>query len=484
MMGRGRSFRGRGGVARRWTRFGLGRKHLLAVVLLVLMADPATVEAQERVHIPDALQAPARYHEFPPLRELAQEEQAWLEIRLTRVLPELMREYDVHMWIVSQREYAEDPVFFSITSPTTFAARRRSIYVFFDRGEDEGVERIALGGTDQGGLYTIYRSTRPAPTGGDGELWGDEQWRLFRELVEDRDPRNIVLNIHEEHAFGDGLHAGEREALERALGPYVDRVKREPRLAIDYLAVRIPEMMPRYRQMMETVHAMISHAFSNAVIEPGVTTTEDVVWWFRERIREMGMDTWFQPSVSVQRLGGLPEGGGPVVIQRGDLIWTDVGLDFMGLTTDTQHNGYVLREGESDVPEGLKVCLATSNRMQDLLLEEMEPGRTGNEILASTLARMEAEDIDGTVYTHPIGDHGHGAGPLIGRWDAQEGVPVRGDVVLRPSTWHSIELQATVPVPEWDGQQVSCRQEEEAYLDEEGNRHWMFRRQEQFHLVW
>jgi len=235
--------------------------------------------------------------------------------------------------------------------------------------------------------------------------------------------------------------------------------------------------------MMQTVHAMISEAFSNAVIEPGVTTTEDVVWWFREKIRDMGMETWFQPSVAVQRAGEVPTSG-PVVIQRGDLIWTDVGLDFMGLTTDTQHNGYVLREGETEVPEGLRYCLAASNRMQDLLLEEMEPGRTGNEILAATLARLEEEGIDGTVYTHPIGDHGHGAGPLIGRWDAQEGVPVRGDVVLRASTWHSIELQATVPIPEWNDKPVQCRQEEEAYLDEAGERHWVFRRQEQFHLIW
>lgn len=451
-----------------------------------LWAIPVTLATQETplpAVPPDAL-APARYHTFPSLREQATEQQAWLERRLTDVLPALMREYDVHMWILSMREYAEDPVFFSITSPTTFAARRRSIYVFFDRGPEAGVERLALGGTSQSGLYTIYRSARPAPAGDQAELWGDEQWRLLRELVEDRDPRNIVLNIDEHHAFADGLGAGEREALERALGPeYVQRIKREPRLAVDYIAVRVPEMLPRYRQMMETVHAMISHGFSSAVITPGVTTTDDLAWWFRERIREMGMNTWFQPSMAVQRAGGVPADG-PVVIQRGDLIWTDVGLDFMGLKTDTQHNGYILREGETDAPAGLRACLATSNRLQDLVLEEMEPGRTGNEILARARARMQAEGIDGTIYTHPIGDHGHGAGPLIGRWDAQDGVPVRGDVVLRPSTWHAIELQATIPVPEWGGQPVSCRQEEEAYLDAAGTRHWVFRRQERFHLVW
>ena len=452
---------------------------VLAAALGLAGAD--ILPAQAPRVVPEA--APARVHDLPDLRRQAVEQQAWLEKRVTEVLPALMREYGVEMWILSMREYGEDPVFWSITSPTTFAARRRSIYVFHDRGPEHGVDRLALGGGDQGGIYTAYRSSRPA-RGQTAELWGDEQWRLLRELVEERDPANIVLNIDPDHAFSDGLHSGEREALEGALGPvYLERVRRESRLAQNYIALRIPEMMPRYRQIMETAHATISQAFSNAVITPGVTTTDDVVWWLRDRVQELGMTVWFQPSVSVQREGEIPAGV-PVVIQPGDLVWTDFGVNAMGLKTDTQHNGYVLKPGEGDVPDGLKACLATSNRLQDILLGEMEPGLTGNQILARALSRMRSEGIDGTIYTHPIGDHGHGAGPLIGRWDGQEGVPIRGDVVLLPSTWHSIELQATTPIPEWGGKTASCRQEEEAYLDEEGARHWVFRRQADFHLIW
>lgn len=451
---------------------------LIALALALALTTP--VVAQAPMHVPEGV--PARVHALPALRQQAVEQQAWLEARMDRVLPALMTEYRVHMWILAMREYAEDPVFGSITAPTTFAARRRSIYVM-TRRPDGTVERLALGGTSQGGVFEAFRSTRPAPTEETGELVGNEQWRLLRELVEDRDPENIALNIDPDWAFSDGLHAGEREALEEALGPHVDRVIREPRLALNYIALRIPEMMPRYRRIMESVHAIISQAFSNSVITPGETTTEDVVWWLRQRGQELGYTTWFQPSVSVQRQGGVP-GDGPTVIQPGDLLWTDFGLVAMNLHTDTQHLGYVLKPGETGAPAGLRQCLASSNRMQDLLLEEMEPGRTGNEILAATLARMEVEGIDGTVYTHPIGDHGHGAGPLIGRWDAQEGVPVRGDAVLLPSTWHSIELQATHPIPEWGGDPASCRQEEEAYLDVEGGRHWVFRRQNTFHIVW
>jgi Xaa-Pro aminopeptidase len=416
------------------------------------------------------------------VREQAEEMQAWVEARLTRVLPALMDEYDAEMWIVSMREYGEDPVFWSMISPTTFAARRRSIYVF-TRRDDGTVERLALGGTSQGGLFEIYRSPHPTPTGEEAELWGDEQWRLLHEIVQDRDPGNIVLNIDDTWAFADGLGAGEREALEAALGDYASRVKREPFLAVDYIAVRVPEMMPRYRKIEETVHAMIAEAFSNSVITPGKTTTDDVVWWLRQKVNDLGYGTWFQPSVSVQRAGDVPEEG-PVVIQRGDLLWTDFGVIGQRLKTDTQHNGYVLREGETEVPAGLQACLAASNRMQDIQLEEMHPGRTGNEALQAALARMDQEGITGSLYSHPIGDHGHGAGPLIGLWDRQEGVPGRGDAKIRPSTWFSIELQATTPIPEWGGKTASCRQEEEAYLDENGDRHWVFRRQERFHLVW
>lgn len=451
---------------------------LAATTALALV--PAAASAQAPARVPDG--APARYHELPPLRQQADEMQRWVEARLTRVLPALMAEYDVDMWILAMREYGEDPVFWSMISPTTFAARRRSIYVF-TRQDDGTVERLALGGTSQGGLFQIYRSPHPTPTGEEAELWGDEQWRLLHEIVRDRDPDDIVLNIDDTWAFSDGLGAGEREALEAALGDYADRVRREPRLAYQYIETRVPEMMPRYRQIEETVHAMIAEAFSNAVITPGETTTEDVVWWLRQKVNDLGWETWFQTSVSLQRRGEEMEGP-DAVIQPGDLLWTDFGVIAMRLKTDTQHLGYVLRPGETDAPDGLKACLAASNRMQDIQLEEMHPGRTGNEALHAARARMEAEGINGSFYSHPIGDHGHGAGPLIGLWDRQEGVPGRGDAEIRPNTWFSIELQATVPIPEWGGATASCRQEEEAYLDGEGDRHWAFRRQSRLHLVW
>jgi hypothetical protein len=432
--------------------------------------------------------AAAQDRPFGTLREQADVRQEWLRLRLERVLPRLMREHGVEMWIVPVREYNEDPVFFSLVSPTTMAARRRTIYLFHDRGA-AGLERIAIGGTTQGGLYTVVRDPDAAigtagATRRAAEPFGPEQWRLLTPLVAERDPRTIAVNISHTHAFSDGLTAGEWEQLRDALGPhFAARVVHRELLPLQYIEERLPEMLPTYRRMQELVHEIIGEAFSNRVITPGVTTTQDLVWWLRQRTNDLGLGTWFQPSVTVQRRGVEMGDSANPVIRRGDVLHTDFGISALGLTTDTQHMGYVLAEGESEPPAGLRAALAKSNRLQDLLLEEMVPGRTGNDVLARTLARMRSEGIDGTVYTHPIGDHGHGAGPLIGLWDRQDGVPGRGDVRLRPNTWFSIELQATTPVPEWDGQPVRVAQEEEALIDGDGTRRWVLRRQDAFHLV-
>jgi hypothetical protein len=422
----------------------------------------------------------------PPLPDLRAQDtilQEWLELRLERVLPPLMRRHGVAMWIVVCREYNEDPVFFSLVSPSVMAARRRTILVFHDRGPEQGVERLALGGGGSRGLYEAFRD----PDGEDRELWGQGQWRLLRKLVDDRQPATIGINVSHVSAFSDGLSASERESLEAALGPWRSRIVRAEGLPLEYISIRLPEMLPTYRLMMRNAHAIIATAFSNEVITPGKTTTRDVVWWMREKVRALGHDEWFPPSVSVQRAGttreSLEESGSEIVIQRGDHLHTDFGISAMGLNTDTQHVGYVLKEGETEAPEGLRQALAVSNRLQDLLVERLRPGHTGNEILADTLAAMKAEGIDGTVYSHPVGDHGHGAGPLIGLWDRQEGVPGKGDLLVLPSTWYSIELQATIPVPEWDGQELRSAQEEDVTIDASGRVAWVLERQTRYHLV-
>jgi Xaa-Pro aminopeptidase len=420
------------------------------------------------------------------LREQAAVQQQWLRYRLDSVLPRLMRQYGVTTWVIPMREYNEDPVFWSLVAPTTFFARRRTIYIFTDRGPERGVERLALGGTSQGGLYqaVFARDSVDPSIGRRPELVGRAQWDLLRRLIEERDPHTIALDISHTHAFSDGLSAGEWEQLQVVLPPvYLGRVVRAERLPLDYQAIRAPGMLPVYRRMQELVWAIIDTAFSSRVITPGRTTTGDVVWWMRQRANDLGLSTWFQTSVDVQRRGVDLSDSSDVVIQRGDVLHCDFGITALGLNTDTQHMGYVLRRGEREVPAGLVRALAASNRLQDIVMAEMQPGRSGNDVLAAARAAMQAAEIDGTIYTHPIGDRGHGAGPLIGLWDHQEGVPGRGDVPLLAHTWFAIELQATTPVPEWDGQAVRSAQEEDAELGAEGQMRWILRRQTEWHVV-
>jgi hypothetical protein len=204
----------------------------------------------------------------------------------------------------------------------------------------------------------------------------------------------------------------------------------------------------------------------------------------RQRVNDLGLGTWFQPSVEVQRRGWTAERlGESPVIQRGDVLHCDFGIVAFRLNTDTQHMGYVLREGETAPPPGLVAALGASNRLQDIVVGELRPGRTGNQVLAASQQRMKADRIDGTIYSHPIGMHGHGAGPLIGLWDYQDGVPGRGDATVIPRMWYSIELQATSPVPEWDGQRVRSAQEEDVIIGADGAVRWAHKRQTAFHLV-
>jgi len=450
----------------------------LAGILFV----PVNTGAQQRRQ-----DAPPKAEEPPlhqlPLRRQAEIQQEWLKLRLERVLPALLRKHGIAMWLIICREYNEDPVFFSLVSPTSFAARRRTIYVFHDRGEREGVERLALGGGSQGGLYTVYRD----PELETRELWGQGQWALLRKLIEDRKPANIAVNISTTHAFSDGLSAGEWQQLRDTLGPeWSARITRAELLPVEYIATRIPEMLPAYRQMQETVHNLIARAFSNEVVKAGVTTNSDVVWWLRQQLHNQGLGTWFHPTVRVQRQGldrdspiAMTEG---TVIQRGDVLHVDFGLTALGLNTDTQHMGYVLREGEKEPPPGIQGALENANRVQDIVMERMRPGRSGNEVLADALAAMRAAGINGSVYTHPIGDHGHGAGPLVGLWDRQQGVPGRGDVPVLNDMWFSTELAAITAVAEWGGQELWVGQEEDAVLTG-GKIEWVLRRQTKYHLV-
>jgi Xaa-Pro aminopeptidase len=216
--------------------------------------------------------------------------------------------------------------------------------------------------------------------------------------------------------------------------------------------------------MVAMGHGLIAEFFSNRVIVPDVTTADDVRWWIRQRINDLGLDTWFHPSIDITRSPEDVEryGVNDNVIHRGDLLHCDVGISYLGLNTDMQHNAYVLRIGETDPPQGLRDILRKGNRLQEIHLEEMRAGRTGNEILRSILERGRAEGLRPTVYSHPIGPYGHGSGTMIGMPEKQEFVPGSGEHALHPNTVYAMEFSVAGDVPEWGGAEVRMGLEDQA----------------------
>ncbi|MGZ4887405.1 MAG: M24 family metallopeptidase, partial [Candidatus Aminicenantales bacterium] len=395
----------------------------------------------------------------------------WLTTRLEKVLPEIMRREKIDLWLVICQEYNEDPVYLSLVPWNSLSARRLSMLVFFDRGGGRGVERFSVSRYGIGGLYpSVWKADK------------DDQWETLAAAVKARNPKRIGIDESETFAFGDGLSASLKNRLVGALGPeYAKRLVSAERLAVGWLERRIPEEFEVYPNIVAVAHAIIAEAFSPRVITPGVTKTEDVEWWMWERVRGLGLQTWFNPSISIQRPKSSPDKDSGV-IHRGDLLHCDFGITYLKLNTDTQQMAYVLQEGEQDAPRGLKDALAQGNRLQDILMSEMREGLTGNQILAAALKKAKDEGLKPSIYTHPLGYHGHAAGPTIGLWDKQGGVPGAGDYPLWNDTVYSIELNVLAAVPEWGPQEVQIALEQDAAFTKFGAR-FLDQRQIKLHLI-
>jgi hypothetical protein len=259
------------------------------------------------------------------------------------------------------------------------------------------------------------------------------------------------------------------------------RTKPAARLCVGWLEKRLPEEIEAYQGLVEITHAIVSEAFSSKVITPSVTTTDDVVWWMRQTMHDLGVQAWFQPSVSI-RAPDITNENRRKLIKEGDLLHCDIGFYYLGLATDIQQNAYVLKLGENDAPEGLKIALKEGNRLQDIHAEAMETGKTGNQILKTALDKAKGEGLKPSIYTHPIGVHGHAAGPIIGLWDKQEGVPGRGEYELNDDTCYAIELNIKKEIPEWNNLEIRMALEQDAVFTK-GKLHFMAGRQRKLHLV-
>jgi len=402
---------------------------------------------------------------------------AMLKDRLDNLLPALMREAGIDMWVVINREYVEDPVYLTLVPEPVFAARRTTMLVFFDRGE-KGVERLTVNRYPMRGYYDA------AWEGGDL----DAQWKRLGQIVRERNPKKIGVDTSRNWPFADGLtHALYERLLSVLDEPLRARIVSAEPLVVRWLETRTALELQTYPHIVAIARSVIAEAFSSKVITPGVTTTDDVAWYIRQRYADLGLPIWFMPYVNLQRPGVACESktdfcGIDGTIQRGDVLHTDVGITYLRLNTDTQEMGYVLELDESDVPEGLKKALATGNRWQDLLTREFVTGQSGNEILAAARAASEKESIAATIYTHPLGFFGHAAGPTIGMWDNQGPTPVTGDWKLHANTAYAIEGNVKVSVPEWNNQLVQIKLEQSAVFDGKSV-HYLAGRQTQWHVV-
>lgn len=379
--------------------------------------------------------------------------------RFDNLLPAIMQQTGIDMWVVVSREYNEDPVLKTMLPAEWLNARRRTVLVFYRDANSGKVERLAVARYNVGKSITAAWDMKKFP----------DQWAALVDIIKQRNPNKIALNTSTHFAHADGIDHTEYNELLAALPAELKKrvVSAEP-LAVRWLESRTEREMQIYPQLVNATHKIIEEGFSERVITPGITTADDVVWWFRQKIRDLGYDTWFHPSVEIQRAGkGLANAD---VIVPGDLLHVDIGITYLRLNTDIQQHAYVLKPGETAAPAALTKAFASANRLQDILTSNFKQGRSGNQVLAASLQQARAEGINPTIYTHPIGYHGHAAGPAIGMWDMQGGVPGSGDDALRYKTAYSIELNAASTIPGWK-EPVRIMLEEDAYFDESGVRY-------------
>lgn len=389
--------------------------------------------------------------------------------RFDNLLPQLMDETDIDMWLVISREYNEDPVMRTMLPATWLNARRRTILVFFRNKKLNTIEKLAVARYDVGENITSAWKKELQP----------DQWQRLVEIIRERNPYKIGINISKHFGIADGLVKTDYDELKTALPQDLeDKLVSAEKLAIAWIETRTQKEMTLYNSLVSLTHDIIDEAFSKEVIIPGKTTTEDVVWWMRQKVTDMGLETWFHPTIDVQRdneelkshIESFSKAKAEDVIIPGDLLHCDFGITYIGLNTDCQQHAYVLKENEEEVPAFLSEAFKQGNRVQDIFTANFEAGKTGNEILLKSLEEGRAEGFRPAIYTHPLGTYGHSSGTTFGMWDSQEGVPVNGDYPLHKNTVYAIELNTTVKIAEWN-KDIRIMLEEAGFYGKDGFRY-------------
>ncbi|MCK5400292.1 MAG: M24 family metallopeptidase [Flavobacteriaceae bacterium] len=392
-----------------------------------------------------------------------------LSDRLNNLLPKLMDRSGIDMWVLISREYNEDPVLKTMLPSTWLNARRRTIILFYRNKEKNTIDKLAVARYNFGDNILSAWDKDKEPN----------QWKRLIELIEDRNPKTIGLNFSTHFNISDGLDKTDYDELLQYLPEkFASNIVSAEKLATSWIETRTKREMVIYSQLVDITHEIIAEAFSEKVITPGITTTTDVEWWFRQKITDIGLKTWFHPSVDIQRsnnnLGShiysFDDRPGDMIILPGDLLHCDFGITYLRLNTDCQELAYVLKPKETLPPDFLLNALADGNKVQDIFTSNFITGKTGNQILTKSLEEAKSQGLKPSIYTHPLGSYGHSSGPTIGMWDAQEGVIGAGDYPLYPDTVYAIELNATVNIPEWK-RDIRVMLEEAGFYGENGFRY-------------
>ena len=397
--------------------------------------------------------------------------------RLDNLLPELMSKNGIDMWIIITREYNEDPIIKTLLPPTWLNARRRTILVFSFDESTKKTESVAIS------RYNFGKNIK--------SIWDKEknpnQMLALKDYIDKVNPKKIGLNYSENFALIDGISKSDYELFYSSISNDIkQRIVSAENLGIQWIETRTKLEKEIYKDLVSITQNIINEAFSNKVIEPGKTTTDDVVWWMREKVLELKLKTWFHPTVDVQRneqsdLYAFDGKSKYDIIQPGDLVHCDFGISYLTLNTDCQQIAYVLKSDEKEAPEFLTKALKDANKLQDILTSEFKLDKTGNEILLNSLKIAKEKGLDPQIYTHPLGTFGHSAGTTIGMWDSQGGVPIKGDVLMKYNTVYAIELNNKSFIKDWN-KEVRIMLEEAGLFEENGFK-YINGRQEEIILI-
>ena len=417
-----------------------------------------------------------------PVRKQYETRDRWLIQRLDQKLPDIMKRSGIDMWVVMTDENNEDPVTKTLLPSRLINASAKMILVFYLKNGQvvrESVSRPC-------GVEDIYINSWYGITDTDwkGKLVKKPDTtalEYLRFIVGRENPARIGVDTDAVHYFCDGISHTNYMALTEALGEYAARLVPARELSVSWMECHCGEELDAFAQIVKTAHDIISKSYDKSMITPGITANDDIRFDMMQRASDMGMDFWFDCSCAVFRKNYPGMHNDTHIIQPGDVVHCDLGIEYLGLCTDAQELCYILRDGETDAPEGLKHALKVTNRLQDIVLSNIKLGRTGNDVFTISKKQASSEGIDAMIYSHPLGVYGHAPGPVVGTFSNQNPSEM-GECVFHDGTVHALELNAKVPIPEWGGETLMCCLETEIML-QNGEAAYLSGRQTEFHLV-